>query len=129
MFGNSNKHYDYKKQISQSNKGKEIVMTDTEKIINRVKKKFPDAKILFDFEKNLYIDINGMNLSEHHLFPPTKDPHRAWELAEISLKMTQNFNRTHPMRTELYSSNDKKKRINKRRKNKNMDYFGLFEND
>ena len=104
-------------------------MTDTEKIINRVKKKFPDAKILFDFKKNLYIDINGMNLSEHHLFPPNKDPHRAWELAEISLKMTQNFNRTHPMRTELYSSIDKKKRINKRRKNKNMDYFGLFEND
>ena len=47
----------------------------------------------------------------------------------LSLKMTQNFNRTHPMRTELYSSIDKKKRINKRRKNKNMDYFGLFEND
>lgn len=104
-------------------------MNDTEKIINRVKKKFPNAKMLFDSEKNLYIDINGVNLSEQHLLPPTKDPHRAWELAELSLKMTQNFNRTHPLRTEFYSSSDTKKRINKRRKNKNMDYFGLFDND
>lgn len=104
-------------------------MNDTEKIINRVKKKFPNAKMLFDSEKNLYIDINGVNLSEQHLLPPTKDPHRAWELAELSLKMTQNFNRTHPLRTEFYSSSDTKKRINKRRKNHNMDYFGLFGHD
>ena len=104
-------------------------MTDTEKIINRVKKKFPNAKMLFDSEKNLYIDVNGINLSEQHLLPPTKDPHRAWEMAELSLKMTQNFNRTHPLRTENYSSNDTKKRINKRRKNKSMDYYGLFGND
>lgn len=104
-------------------------MTETEKIMNRVKKKFPNAKMLFDSEKNLYIDVNGVNLSEQHLLPPTKDPHRAWELAEISLKMTQNFNRTHPLRTENYSSNDTKKRINKRRKNKSMDYFGLFRDE
>ena len=103
-------------------------MTDTEKIIKRVKNKFPNAKMLFDSEKNLYIDVNGVNLSEQHLLPPTKDPHKAWEMADLSLKMTQNFNRTHPLRTEHYSSGDTKKRINRRRKT-NMDFYGYFDND
>lgn len=103
-------------------------MTDTEKIIKRVQKKFPNAKMLFDSEKNLYIDVNGVNLSEQHLLPPTKDPHRAWELAELSLKMTQNFNRTHPLRTENYSSNEKKTRIKKRRNNL-IDYYENYDLD
>jgi hypothetical protein len=103
-------------------------MTDTEKVMKRVLKKFPNAKMLFDSEKNLYIDINGINLSEEHLLPPTKDPHKAWEMAELSLKMTQNFNRTHPLRAEFASSSETKKRINRRR-NRNMDYYGLFDND
>jgi hypothetical protein len=103
-------------------------MTDTEKVMKRVLKKFPNAKMLFDSEKNLYIDINGVNLSEEHLLPPTKEPHKAWEMAELSLKMTQNFNRTHPLRAEFASSKETKKRINRRR-NRNMDYYGLFDND
>jgi len=101
-------------------------MTDAEKIIKRVLKKAPTAKMLFDSEKNLYIDVNGVNLSEEHLLPPTKDPHRAWEMADLSLKMTQNFNRTHPLKTEFYSSKDKKKRINRRRsKNMNGDFYNV----
>lgn len=101
-------------------------MTDTEKIIKRVLKKAPNAKMLFDSEKNLYIDVNGVNLSEEHLLPPTKDPHRAWEMADLSLKMTQNFNRTHPLKTEFYSSKDTKKRINRRRsKNMNGDFYNV----
>jgi hypothetical protein len=97
-------------------------MTDTEKIMRKVLKKAPTAKMLFDSEKNLYIDVNGVNLSEEHLLPPTKDPQKAWEMADLSLKMTQNFNRTHPMRTEFYSSKDTKRRINKRRKT-HGDYY------
>jgi hypothetical protein len=98
-------------------------MTETEKVMRRVLKKAPTAKMLFDSEKNLYIDVNGLNLSEEHLLPPTKDPHKAWEMADLSLKMTQNFNRTHPLRAEFYSSKETKKRIN-RRKRKHGDYFG-----
>ena len=97
-------------------------MNETEKLMKKVLKKAPTAKMLFDSEKNLYIDVDGVNLSEEHLLPPTKDPHKAWEMADLSLKMTQNFNRTHPLRTENYSSSDTKKRINKRRKNNSMDY-------
>lgn len=103
-------------------------MTETEKIMKRVLKKVPNAKMLFDSEKNLYIDVNGVNLSEEHLLPPTKDPHKAWELAEISLKMTQNFNRTHPLRTENYSSTEKKTRIRKRRNNL-IDYYENYDLD
>jgi hypothetical protein len=103
-------------------------MTDTEKIMKKVLKKAPTAKIIFDSEKNLYIDVNGINLSEEHLLPPTKDPHKAWEMADLSLKMTQNFNRTHPLRADFYSSKETKKRIN-RRKRKTIDYYEVFEND
>ena len=99
-------------------------MTDTEKIIKKVLKKAPTAKMLFDSEKNLYIDVNGLNLSEEHLLPPTKDPHKAWEMADLSLKMTQNFNRTHPLRADFYSSKETKKRIN-RRKRKTIDYYEI----
>lgn len=102
-------------------------MTDTEKIMRRVLKKAPTAKMLFDSEKNLYIDVNGVNLSEQHLLPPTKDPHKAWEMADLSLKMTQNFNRTHPLRSDFYSSKETKKRINRRRKNV-IDFYELFDN-
>jgi hypothetical protein len=99
-------------------------MTDTEKIMKKVLKKAPTAKIFFDSEKNLYIDVNGINLSEEHLLPPTKDPHKAWEMADLSLKMTQNFNRTHPLRADFYSSKETKKRIN-RRKRKTIDYYEI----
>jgi hypothetical protein len=101
-------------------------MTETEKIMKRVLKKVPNAKMVFDSEKNLYIDVNGVNLSDEHLFPPTKDPHKAWEMAELSLKMTQNFNRTHPLRTENYSSAEKKTRIRKRRNNL-IDYYENYD--
>lgn len=104
-------------------------MTDTEKIMRRVLKKAPSARMLFDSEKNLYIDVNGINLSEEHLLPPTKDPHRAWELADISLKVSQNINRTHPLRVDSYSSKDTKTRILNRRRRKNIDFYGYNENE
>lgn len=91
-------------------------MTETEKIMRRVLKKAPTARMLFDSGKNLYIDVDGLNLSEEHLLPPTKDPHKAWEMADLSLKMTQNFDRTHPNRVDFYDMDNKRKRINRRRK-------------
>lgn len=91
-------------------------MKELEKMMKKVLKKAPTAKLLADDQKNLYIDVNGVNLSEEHLFPPTQDPMKAWEMADLSIKMTQNFNRTHPMRVDMYGELDKKKRINRRRK-------------
>lgn len=90
-------------------------MTETEKVMRKVLKKAPNAKMMFDSQKNLYIDVDGVNLSDEHLLPPTKDPHKAWEMADLSLKVTQNLNRTHPFKVDFYSSKDKKNRINKRK--------------
>jgi|DEB0MinimDraft_3_1074331.scaffolds.fasta_scaffold05075_11 hypothetical protein len=104
-------------------------MTDTEKIMKRIMKKHPTAKLMFDQEKNLYVDINGRNLMDDHLLPPTKDVHTAWEMAELSLKMTQNFNRTHPLRVDMYSSSDKKGRIKKRRKTNLFDGFYDYDGE
>jgi hypothetical protein len=104
-------------------------MNETEKIMKRVLKKAPTAKLRFDSEKNLYVEVNGVNLSEEHLLPPTKDANRAWELADLSLKMTQNFNRTHPLKAEFYSSSDKKTRIKKRRKTNVVDYYDHYDID
>lgn len=98
-------------------------MTDTEKIMRRVLKKAPTARMLFDSQKNLYIDVDGVNLSEEHLLPPTKDPHLAWEMADLSLKVTQNINRTHPLKTEFGVINETKNRINRRRKSKNIEFY------
>lgn len=95
-----------------------------DKIIKQVLKKQPSAKLLSDENGFLYIDVNGINLSEQHLLPPTTDSLQAWKYADISLKMTQNFNRTHPMRVDGYSTFDKKNRIKKRgRRNNNPDYY------
>lgn len=91
-------------------------MNELDKIRTHVLKKAPTAKLLADDNMNLYIDVNGVNLSEEHLLPPTKDPQKAWEMADLSIKMTQNFNRTHPMRVDIYRDSDKKSRINRRRK-------------
>lgn len=91
-------------------------MKELEKVMKKVLKKAPTAKMFADDDKNLYIDVNGINLSEEHLLPPTKDPLKAWEMADLSIKMTQNFNRTHPMRVDMYGQLEKKKRINRRRK-------------
>ncbi len=83
--------------------------------MGRVMKKCPTARMRFDSQKNLYIEANGINLSDEHLLPPTRDPKTAWEMADVSLKVTQNLNRTHPLRADMYDANDKKSRIKKRR--------------
>lgn len=94
-------------------------MTRGEKIKHKILRKYPNAKLLVDSEKNLYIEINGINLMEQNLLPPTDNPDRAWIQADISMRITQNINRTHPLRTQSYSSIETNKRINKRRtKNK-----------
>lgn len=91
-------------------------MNKLDEVRTKVLKKAPTAKLLFDSDKNLYIDVDGVNLAEEHLLPPTKDPVKAWELADISLKMTQNFERTNPSRLDMLDGFGRKDRINRRRK-------------
>lgn len=76
--------------------------------------KEPKARLKRDEDGNLFIDADGINLAELYLLPKTIDEQMAWSYAELSLKTTQNFNRTHPMRTDGYTSTEKMSRINHR---------------
>jgi hypothetical protein len=49
-------------------------------------------------------------------------------MADLSIRMTQNFNRTHPLKTDCYSSKEKKARIIKRR-NIVIDYYENYKLD
>lgn len=102
-------------------------------IMNRVIKKCPDAKLRKDEDGYYYIEVNGVNLSAEHLFPPTLDQSVAWSYADTSIKMTQNFNRTHPSRVEAYTAMDKSSRIKKRtgksRRRNPDNLVGFYSND
>lgn len=90
------------------------VMENLDKIKKRVLNKRPWAKVRREDDGEFYIDDDGINLTEEHLLPPAYDEYSAWINADISLKYTQNFNRTHPLRTEAMDDKKKKGRINRR---------------
>ena len=61
--------------------------------------------------------MNGnVFLAEEYFMPRTSDDATAWEYAAMSCKLTQNFNRSHPMRMDLSSVESKLDRINKRKR-------------
>jgi hypothetical protein len=60
-------------------------------------------------------DLSRKDILAEYYFVPVKDPVKAWELAQVSSKTTQNFNRTHPIRIDAMDAKDKAARIEKRR--------------
>jgi hypothetical protein len=94
----------------------------------RVLKEYPNAKCTMDDNGHFIVIVDDVVLAEEYFLPPALDNLAAWANASIACKTTQNFNRTHPLRAEFASSKETKKRINRRR-NRNMDYYGLFDND
>lgn len=99
-------------------------MNTNEKLIEKYKKKvhkqFPGAK-LFSLSKGYYTiavendDLSITDVLAEYLMNPVKDPVKAWELAQTSSKVTQNLNRTHPLRIEGQQLQDKLNRIAMRR--------------
>lgn len=95
------------------------------KIINKVKKFYPNAtcikdefglyyiaipsKFTVEYSDDIIDDIDDLlddtssyhDLLEEYLLPHTKDEISAWNAALISCRTTQNFNRTHPDRMAL----------------------------
>jgi hypothetical protein len=51
------------------------------------------------------------------LLPNQESKEKAWECALLAVKTSQNFNRTHPLRVDMYSELDKQERIEKRKNN------------
>lgn len=108
------------------------MITEIEKIKKRILKMIPGAKLKKDDCGNLYVEYRGINLSAEYLLPATTDELEAWKYAELSVKTTKNFNRTHPTRLEGYSIIETRERAKgrggrRRSESKSMPYFGSEE--
>lgn len=86
---------------------------------NQVLKRFPNAKLSSDDNGYRVITVDDISLTEDYFLPDTMDDNQAWEYAAIAVKVTQNFNRTHPNRIDHTSLEAKIGRIeNRKRKGK-----------
>lgn len=56
-------------------------------------------------------DLTVTDILAEQFFTPTTTPLRAWELAQISIRTSQNLNRTHPLRIEGMKMEDKIARV------------------
>jgi len=91
-----------------------------EKYKKRVPQQYPGAYLMslgagyytiVQEQENLSIlDVLG-----EFCFQPQKDPVKAWELAQVTAKTSQNLNRTHPLRIEGMDMADKIARVEARR--------------
>jgi hypothetical protein len=86
------------------------------KFQKRVLKQFPKAYI--EYSNHGVRIVNGDNfIAKEFYTPDTNHEDVAWEYAALACKMTQNFNRAHPLRMDLVDVESKLARID-RRKNK-----------
>ena len=82
----------------------------------QVLRKLPKAYIERDFNGDLFV-MNGDDcIVEEYFYPTTTDEETAWKYATQALRITQNFNRTHPAKMDLESFESKSNRITKRTK-------------
>lgn len=76
-----------------------------EKYKRRVHKQYPGA-FLTQIRKGYYSivqeknDFSVVDVLEEQLMPAQPSPILAWETAQLSCRISQNLNRTHPMRSE-----------------------------
>ena len=85
----------------------------------KILKKYPMAK-LYTATNGYFIgyeteDGNLVNILSDLLLPNQSTKEQAWESALLSVKTSQNFNRTHLLRVDMYSELDKQDRIEKRK--------------
>ncbi len=81
----------------------------------KVLKAYPNAHVDYDGD-GIRIMNGDIFIAEDYFMPNTKDETKAWEYAAIACRVTQNFNRTHPMRMDLSAIESKLNRINLRRR-------------
>ena len=90
---------------------------------NKIKKKvlarYPTAKVAKVSGGGYHILVGDYIPADDHLLPPAKTIEEAWAYVVLSMKTTQNFNRTHPDRLELKDIEHKINRLNRRRKKRN----------
>ena len=86
------------------------------KFKKRVLKQFPDAYVESS-TSGLRIISNDQFIAEEFYMPDTHCEDTAWEYASLACKLTQNFNRAHPLRMDLSDVENKLARINRRKRN------------
>lgn len=100
----------------------EKVLKKINQFQNKVLKRYPNARMewdqLDDGSDRLVVKVGNMILQDEFFLPNTTDDFFSWYYAALSVKTTQQFNRTHPMKLQMNfgDKEEKKKRINKRRK-------------
>jgi len=86
-----------------------------DKFQKKVLKQFPDAYPETS-DHGIRI-VSGENfIAKEFYVPDTQDESKAWEYAAMACKLTQNFNRAHPLRMDLTDIESKLARINRRKK-------------
>lgn len=80
----------------------------------QVIRKMPKAYIEKDLNGYVYVMHNDEPVAAEYFFPDTYDEDEAWKYAAQAIKVTQNFNRTHPDRMDLSDFESKSIRITKR---------------
>jgi hypothetical protein len=84
-----------------------------------VLKQYPTAYAEYT-EDGIRVMVDGEYLAEEYYLPDTFDEDVAWHNAAITCKITQNFNRTHPLRMHLSPDEKKINRISSRKRIKNV---------
>lgn len=88
------------------------------KLRARVVKHFPNCYLSHSDLGYTIMDANDDDILSEYFLPMGKTPVEAWELAVLTAKTTQNFNRSHPERLSLELDEDKTSRISNKRMNK-----------
>ncbi len=86
------------------------------KFKKRVLKQFPNAYVESSVN-GLRIINNDEYLAKEFYMPDTVCEDKAWEYASMACRLTQNFNRAHPLRMDLSDVENKLARINRRKRN------------
>lgn len=79
-----------------------------------VLRRLPKAYIERDDDGNIFVMNNDECVVAEYFYPETQSEETAWKYALDALKITQNFNRTHPLRMDLSDFESKSSRITNR---------------
>ena len=80
----------------------------------KVLSKLPKAYLERDIDGSVYVIHGDEPIVAEYFYPETDNEDTAWQYAAEALKITQNFNRTHPDRMDLSDFESKTNRIIKR---------------
>tara|TARA_R110000744_G_scaffold67456_5_gene137564 strand:- start:122 stop:403 length:282 start_codon:yes stop_codon:yes gene_type:complete len=86
-----------------------------DKFQKRVIKQYPNAYPEYSSSGIRIINADVFIAKEFYV-PITHNEDMAWEYAALACKMTQNFNRAHPLRMDLVDVETKLARIDRRKK-------------